>query len=117
MGTFARGELPPSFEAQVFTLKPGALSEVVPTDFGFHIFRLNARTERQSLGLDDVRETIRVELLRKRSDEAMKRYVGDLEKRYPVRVYHEQLTFAVADRNPSGSPGEAARMDRSEKGR
>jgi peptidyl-prolyl cis-trans isomerase C len=113
LGTFAQGELPPSFEAQVFALKPGALSEVVATDFGFHIFRLNGRTERRPLDLDDAREAIRVDLLRKKSDEAMKRYVGELEKRYPVKVYHEHLTFAVADRDAS-APGEhSVRMEKS----
>jgi len=115
LGTFAHGELPPSFEAQVFALKPGTLSEVVATDFGFHIFRLNARTERQQLGLDDVREAIRVDLLREKSDEAMKRYVAELEKRYPVKVHHEHLTFAVADRdaNASGSGEHSVRMEKS----
>jgi peptidyl-prolyl cis-trans isomerase C len=115
LGTFAHGELPPSFEAQVFALKPGTLSEVVATDFGFHIFRLNARTERQQLGLDDVREAIRVDLLREKSDEAMKRYVAELEKRYPVKVHHEHLTFAVADRdtNTSGSGEHSVRMEKS----
>lgn len=113
MGTFARGELPPSFEVQVFSLKPGRLSEVVPTDFGFHIFRVNTRSERRELDLDDVREAIRVELLRKKSDEAMSRYIGELEKRYPVKVYHEHLTFAVADRDPSAPGGHSARMEKS----
>lgn len=112
LGTFARGELPPSFESHVFDLKPGALSEVVPTDFGFHIFRLNARTEGRPLGLDDVHEAIRVELLRNKGDEAMKRYVGDLSKRFPVKVYHEHLTFAVADHDNGASGGHAARMEK-----
>jgi peptidyl-prolyl cis-trans isomerase C len=113
LGTFTRGELPPSFEAQVFVLKPGALSEVVATDFGYHIFRLNGRTEQQQLGLDDAREAIRVELLRKKGDEAMRSYVSELEKRFPVKVYHEHLTFAVAGRVPE-APGESsARMEKS----
>jgi peptidyl-prolyl cis-trans isomerase C len=113
LGTFARGELPPSFEAQVFALKPGALSEVVPTDFGFHVFRLNSRAERSALDLDTVRETIRVELMRKKGDEAMRKYVGELAKRYPVKVYHEHLTFAVADRAADAPGGHSARMEKS----
>jgi parvulin-like peptidyl-prolyl isomerase len=97
LGAFARGELPPSFEAEVFALKPGAISEVVSTDFGFHLFRVNKRTPETDLPLEDVRETIRVELLRKKSEEAMRRYLGELQERYPVMVHHEHLDFAVVE--------------------
>jgi parvulin-like peptidyl-prolyl isomerase len=96
LGAFARGELPPSFDAAVFDLKPGAISDVVATDFGFHLFRVNSRTEEQPLSLDEVREAVRVELLREKSDAAMKRYVAELEKRYPLTVHRQYLSFAVA---------------------
>jgi parvulin-like peptidyl-prolyl isomerase len=98
LGAFARGELPPSFESEIFALKPGAISEVVSTDFGYHLFRVNQTTPETSLALDDVRESIRVELLRAKSEEAMQRYLGELEQRYPVMVHHEHLDFAVAGR-------------------
>lgn len=98
LGAFARGELPPSFESEIFALKPGAISEVVSTDFGYHLFRVNQTTPETNLALDDVRESIRVELLRAKSEEAMQRYLGELEERYPVMVHHEHLDFAVTGR-------------------
>ncbi len=99
LGAFVRGELPPSFDAAVFALKPGAISDVVSTDFGYHLFRVNARTEEEALSLDAVREAVRVELLRAKSEAAMKRYVAGLEKRYPLTVHHQHLAFAVVRRN------------------
>ncbi|HJS74787.1 MAG TPA: peptidyl-prolyl cis-trans isomerase [Vicinamibacteria bacterium] len=96
MGAFARGELPPSFDAEVFALDTGALSEVVSTDFGFHLFRVNIRTAEEPLSLDQVREAVRVELLREKSEEAMKRYVAELESRYPLTVHQQNLSFAPA---------------------
>jgi len=95
LGAFARGELPPSFDAEVFALAPGAISQVVSTDFGFHLFRVNSLTEQKPLSLDEVRETVRVELLREKSEEAMRRYVAELERRYPLTVHHQHLSFAV----------------------
>jgi len=95
LGAFARGELPPSFDAEVFALAPGAVSPVVSTDFGFHLFRVNSRTEEQPLSLEEVREAVRVELLREKSDQAMKSYLAELEKRYPLTVHHQHLSFAV----------------------
>lgn len=97
MGSFARGELPPSFEAEVFTLAPGRLSDVVSTDFGFHIFKVNAKQEEQVLELEDVADAIRVDLLRDKSDEAMTRYVEELRQRYPLTIFREHLSFAFVD--------------------
>jgi len=108
LGAFARGELPPSFDAEVFALAPGAVSPVVSTDFGFHLFRVNSRTEEQPLSLDEVREAVRVELLREKSDQAMKRYLAELEKRYPLTVHHQHLSFAVSRAGESATSGRAS---------
>lgn len=39
LGSVGRGMFAPPFEAAAFALKPGATSEVVETDFGFHIIQ------------------------------------------------------------------------------
>lgn len=93
LGAFRRGELPASFENEVFALKKGRLSAVVKTDFGYHIFRLNDIRPARDLTLDEVRDAIRVELLREKSDEAMAFYLEALKERFPVRIYTEELDF------------------------
>lgn len=93
LGTFRRGELPTSFEDEVFDRKRGELSGIVQTDFGFHIFRVNASYPEEDLGLDQVESTIRVELLRQKSDEALALFLDDLKRRYPVWIDTEKLDF------------------------
>lgn len=39
LGKFGRGQMVPSFERAVFTLKVGEISEIVKSPFGFHIIR------------------------------------------------------------------------------
>jgi peptidyl-prolyl cis-trans isomerase C len=107
LGPFARGELPPSFEANVFALAPRKISDVVVTDFGFHIFRVNERSQAQELPLEEVRDLIRVDLVRERSDEAVAAYVLELRKRYPVTVHREHLSFALVDREENRTAGDA----------
>lgn len=97
LGSFARGELPPSFEEAVFSLREGRLSDVIATDFGFHIFQLHEKTEGAPLSLDDVRDTIRVDLLRKKSEAELARYLEELKQTYPVTVHREHLSFAFLE--------------------
>ena len=42
LGLFARGSMVKPFDEAVFKLKPGQMSGIVETDFGFHIIRLTA---------------------------------------------------------------------------
>ena len=105
LGTFGRGELPPSFERVVFALRKGGISDVVATDFGFHIFKLHEKTDAELLSLDDVRDTIRVELLRDKSETEVSRYMEELKQTYPVTVHREHLSFAFLEWEEANAVG------------
>lgn len=99
LGTFRKGELPPSLEEKVFSLRKGSLSDVVETDFGFHIFRTNDVQPARDLSLEEVADAIRVELLREKSDEVMADYLEKLKNRYPVKVHTERLDFPYSEQD------------------
>jgi peptidylprolyl isomerase len=57
LGFFARGRMTPAFEAAAFALKaPGEISDVVKTDFGFHILRLEERRPASRRPFEEVRD-------------------------------------------------------------
>jgi len=43
LGFFSRGEMPEEFERVVFKLKPGEISGVIKTEYGYHIFYLQEK--------------------------------------------------------------------------
>jgi len=59
LGFFSRGTMVPSFENAAFSLNVGAISEVVTTDFGYHLIRLSARQAAQIKPLTAVIEEVR----------------------------------------------------------
>jgi peptidyl-prolyl cis-trans isomerase D len=59
LGCFTRNKMVPEFENAAFELKPGELSDIVKTQYGYHIIRVDKRMEPTTKPLDAVREAIR----------------------------------------------------------
>jgi peptidyl-prolyl cis-trans isomerase D len=62
LGSFGRGTMVSSFENAAFALRPGQLSEVVQTPFGFHIVKVEEYTEPGVKPLVDAIETVKAGL-------------------------------------------------------
>lgn len=62
LGFFPRGRMVPSFEDAAFALEPGAHSEIVETQFGLHIVKVEEKRAAGLRPLDDVREEIVTQL-------------------------------------------------------
>ncbi len=59
LGRFGRGVMVPAFEQAVFSLKPGDVSNLVETQFGYHIIKLTAHQDASVQPLDKVRDDIK----------------------------------------------------------
>ncbi len=62
LGYFARGAMVKPFEEAVFSMKENQVSDVVRTEFGFHIIRLTGIKPRKVRSLEEARDSISSEL-------------------------------------------------------
>ena len=68
LGFFSKGQMVPAFDEAVFSMKVGEVSEVVRTQFGYHIIKLEEIRESTAKGLGEVREQIVSTLRRKEAE-------------------------------------------------
>lgn len=89
LGTFARGELEGEMEPVAFSLSPGQLSEVVRTDKGFYILRVDKIEPPGYRSLDEARDQIRETLYQKAVEQRFQDWLSkDLRERHSVEVFN-----------------------------
>lgn len=95
LGLLPKGRLPPEFDAALEQLKPGELSPVVESPYGFHIFRLEERRKAQQPTLEEVRDDIRETLARSRLETTYGRWLADLRAKAKIEVLDPELRDAT----------------------
>ena len=75
---FTRGRMVPQFETAAFALEPGQLSDIVQSQYGFHIIKVVDKKAAVTRPLDDVRPQIEEQLKRQRADQQVSTRATDL---------------------------------------
>lgn len=91
LGFFARGEMPAEFDAVVFKLTPGRLSDLVKSEYGYHVFQVEEKRKARRLTLDEAREDIRQKLTKVKEGEAHHQWLQDLRIRASIEMNWELL--------------------------
>lgn len=104
LGFFARGNMPPAFDEVVFKLNAGGTSEVVSTEYGFHLFRVIEKKPGHKRELAEVRALIEERLLSSLRAEGQKRYVNALREKANIVINDESLVLVSGRVAPGQSP-------------
>jgi peptidyl-prolyl cis-trans isomerase C len=91
LGTFGQGRMVPDFERVAFALKPGEISNVVKTQYGYHVIMVTERKEGERRPFDQVKEQIRTSLRNKALQDQVRDHFDDLKKQGDVKIDDEAL--------------------------
>jgi peptidyl-prolyl cis-trans isomerase C len=80
LGYFGRGQMVKPFEEAAFALKPGEVSGIVETRFGYHVIKMNEKRPASEMSFEDVKEQLERYLKQEKINEAIGKYVAMLKK-------------------------------------
>jgi len=78
LGYFGRGQMVPPFEEAAFALKPGEMSGIVETRFGYHIIKVTDRSSEDKVSYDEAKENIKQFLGGQGKQQAMTAVIEEL---------------------------------------
>jgi peptidyl-prolyl cis-trans isomerase C len=87
LGFFERGQMVPPFEQAAFSLQVGQTSELVQSDFGYHIIRVTDRQPARAQPLADVRDDIEQYLLGQNREQQTRLFVDTLKSKGKVEIF------------------------------
>jgi peptidyl-prolyl cis-trans isomerase C len=86
LGFFPRNVMPPSFDEVAFRLAVGQVSDVVATDYGFHLFKVLERRPPEKRELGAARGELEKALLKLKRAEAQKIYLANLKQAGQIQI-------------------------------
>ena len=89
LGTFGKGQMVSEFENAAFSMKPGEISDIIKTQYGYHIIKVTERVDEQK-SYDDVKDEIKSTL----ASQEYSKYIEKIEKNTKIEKSENVVKLA-----------------------
>ena len=103
LGFFGHGQMVPEFDAAAFALEEGGISDIVETQFGFHVIKKTGSKEAGVTPLEEVKDRIAEHLGNEKKGEIINGYIKNLRQKL---VFDKNEKLAPIFANPEEGEGE-----------
>jgi len=90
LGYFRQGEKPAEFD-HVFSMEVGAISEVIKSPYGYHIFKLEEKREPQEISFESARRGISQRLEQEKGEEEYQKWFNSLKEKAKIKINKKWL--------------------------
>jgi peptidyl-prolyl cis-trans isomerase C len=87
LGFFGAGSMVKPFEEAAFSMKPGEISDIVETQFGYHLIKVTEQKEAQKISYQEAKENIGKYLKRKKTEDEVKTLITSIKKDAKIEKY------------------------------
>lgn len=85
---FRKGKMLEAFETAAFALKPGEISELVKTDYGYHIIKLE---DRKFDKIEDIAAELKISMIKTKKDKAYQDLIEEMRTKAQIKKYPKNL--------------------------
>ncbi len=85
LGTFGKGQMVPEFETAAFSQEVGEIGDLVKTDFGYHIIKVDSKQSAEATSFEDVKADLGESLFSEAKAKALETYVQALREKADVQ--------------------------------
>jgi len=86
LGYFSHGDMVEPFEKAAFGLDVGQTSDIVQTDYGYHIIQVQEKKAASKMSFDEIKDDLREYLFQQRGAKRFEEYVKDLRAKSEIKI-------------------------------
>jgi peptidyl-prolyl cis-trans isomerase C len=86
LGYFSHGDMVEAFDKAAFALDVGQTTDIVTTDFGYHIIQVQEKKAASKMSLDEIKDDLRDYLFQQRGAKRFESYIKDLRTKAEIKI-------------------------------